>query len=543
MTVIKEFFADKLKVRVFKARKQMGNTAALEVAAKLEELLKAKSEVNMLFAAAPSQNEFLETLVGLETIEWSRVNAFHLDEYIGLPSDAPQGFGNFLHRNIFGELPFKTVNYINGNAESPNEECARYSKLLERHPADIVCMGIGENGHIAFNDPHVAFFNDSALVKVVDLDEKCRTQQVNDGCFARIDDVPQRAITLTIPALMSPAYVYCMVPGKTKEAAVFNTVRGSVDEACPASILRTHDNAILYTDADSAKRIIIRKAVITDEISQDFQEAVDLAVKYDFEAVEIRSVWEKAPHELDDADIKAMKEILGRSALKVCAISSPVFKCDMDNKEEIEQHYEILKKCIKLAKELNADYIRGFTFWQKGGFKSNIDKIAEPFKRAIEILKEENTTMVLEFDPQVNATNARKLAAVLERIDSPYVKALWDPGNDIYDPDGEVPYPDGYRIIRPHMVHMHLKDARKNQSGAVEGVALGTGDVDYIGQFKELLQDGYDGYVALETHYRPNYEISEELMAMPKGSAFSHMGYEATEECMKRWAELMLSVF
>lgn len=256
MNIIKELKAEKLQVKVYDSRKSMGAGAAKEAAELIKKLLKNKEEVNMIFAAAPSQNEFIASLIEDKEIEWNRINAFHMDEYIKLAADAPQGFGNFLKDRIFGKVPFKSVNYLNGNAEDIEEECKRYSDLLKTYPTDIVCMGIGENGHIAFNDPHVAFFNDEKLVKVVDLDQKCRNQQVNDGCFANIDEVPTHALTLTIPALMLPKYVFCIVPAKTKAEAVYNTVMGEIKEDCPASILKTHDSAVLYTDSDSASLIL-----------------------------------------------------------------------------------------------------------------------------------------------------------------------------------------------------------------------------------------------------------------------------------------------
>lgn len=175
-----------------------------------------------------------------------------MDEYIGLRPDAPQCFSNFLKKYIFDLKPFKSVNCINAAASTPEEECERYSELLKKYPVDIVCMGIGENGHIAFNDPHVADFNDKALVKPVSLDEVCRMQQVNDGCFASIDEVPKWALTLTVPALMNATYNFCVVPASTKANAVKRTVEGEINEECPATILRQKDNAILYCDADSS---------------------------------------------------------------------------------------------------------------------------------------------------------------------------------------------------------------------------------------------------------------------------------------------------
>ena len=243
---------DLLTVNIYDSRDEMGKAAGADIKTCILSLLEKKETINMIFAAAPSQNEVLASLAEDKEIPWSRVNAFHMDEYIGLSADAPQGFGNFLRSAIFGRAPFKSVNYINIAATDANAECERYSKLLEENPTDIVVMGIGENGHIAFNDPPVADFNDTKKVKPVELDEICRNQQVNDGCFAKIDDVPKMAITLTCPTLFSGDYLFCIVPAPTKAKAVKATVCGEIGEACPATILRRHSNAILYLDPDSS---------------------------------------------------------------------------------------------------------------------------------------------------------------------------------------------------------------------------------------------------------------------------------------------------
>jgi len=149
-------------------------------------------------------------------------------------------------------MPFNSVNYINGDTPDTQAECERYTQLLAEYSPDIVCMGIGENGHIAFNDPHVADFSDPFRVKVVSLDHECRQQQVNDGCFGSLEQVPTHALTLTVPSLMAGSFIYCMVPGKNKARAVSNTLTGSIDEQCPASVLRKHPNAILFLDKESS---------------------------------------------------------------------------------------------------------------------------------------------------------------------------------------------------------------------------------------------------------------------------------------------------
>ena len=242
---------DSLLLHIAPSRAEMGRKAAWDIAQCILRLLEEKEQINMIFAAAPSQNEVLASLAADSRIPWQRINAFHMDEYIGIAQDAPQSFANFLKNALFDRLPFRTINLIDCTAE-PAAECARYAGLLEQNPPDIVCMGIGENGHIAFNDPHVAFFNDPAVVKIVELDEKCRNQQVNDGCFAALQDVPTHAMTLTIPALMQAPHCFCIVPAPTKAQAVRNSVIGAVSEACPASILRRKEGAILYCDPDSA---------------------------------------------------------------------------------------------------------------------------------------------------------------------------------------------------------------------------------------------------------------------------------------------------
>lgn len=256
MKKLKEFYVDELKVNVYENRTLMGEDAAHLIGNKLKELLEMKESVNMIFAAAPSQNDVLKALVDDGEIEWNRVNAFHMDEYIGLEKDAPQGFGNFLNEKIFSKVNFKSVNYINGQADDPESECERYGALLAENPADIVCMGIGENGHIAFNDPPVADFHDEKSVKVVKLDEICRNQQVNDGCFASVDLVPTHALTLTVPALIKAENLFCVVPAPTKRNAVERMLNGEISEECPASILRTRPGAVLFCDSDSGASVL-----------------------------------------------------------------------------------------------------------------------------------------------------------------------------------------------------------------------------------------------------------------------------------------------
>lgn len=250
---MKTFIKDKLTVEIFETRKQMGEKAANDIAKKFNELIDIKGEINVIWAAAPSQNDVLKALTLNKDIKWNKINAFHMDEYIGLSKDAPQGFGNFLKDHIFGLVPFKSVNYIDVSATDAEKEAERYAEVLSKQKIDVVVLGIGENGHIAFNDPPVADFNDKKAVKPVKLDEVCRQQQVNDGCFKSINDVPTHAITLTVPTLFNANYLFCIVPAPTKANAVYETINGTIDEHCPATVLRLHDNAKLYLDNESSK--------------------------------------------------------------------------------------------------------------------------------------------------------------------------------------------------------------------------------------------------------------------------------------------------
>jgi glucosamine-6-phosphate deaminase len=239
-------------VSIFKDRVSMGEAAGKQAEQFILARLEQKKEIRLIAAAAPSQNEILQYLAGSRRIDWTRITAFHMDEYIGLPADAPQGFGNFLRDRLFGKVPFKKVHYLQGGG-NPQAECERYSALLKEAPIDILLCGIGENGHIAFNDPPVADFNDPLMVKIVDLDSICRNQQVHDGCFASLDQVPKQALTLTIPVLMGTACAVCTAPGPTKATAAGRMIRGPVTSECPASILRLHRECAIFFDAESGR--------------------------------------------------------------------------------------------------------------------------------------------------------------------------------------------------------------------------------------------------------------------------------------------------
>ena len=251
--MIKQITTDKLNTYVFETRDEMGKNAAKAAKEAINAVIAEKGFANVVFAAAPSQNETLKYLLK-EEIDFTRINAFHMDEYVGLDIGSAQSFATYLTEHIFALAPFKSVNLI--PAKNGEEGIAAYTRLLTEYPTDVVLMGIGENGHIAFNDPPVADFNDPYLIKKVELDEICRNQQVHDKCFETLDDVPRYALTLTVPALMRAKYLICTVPAPTKAQAVKAMLTGPIGTLCPATALRGHDNAKMFLDKDSASLVL-----------------------------------------------------------------------------------------------------------------------------------------------------------------------------------------------------------------------------------------------------------------------------------------------
>ncbi len=246
-----------MKVHEAKSRAGLGQFAGHEIGEALRDALRNRTNVRLILAAAPSQYDMLAALRREPNIDWSRITAFHMDEYIGLPADSPQGFANWLKREFVDHLPFIRFERITpGN--NPETACQRYAALLAEDPADVVLLGIGTNGHLAFNDPP-ADLNDPLPVKVVTLDTMCREQQVLDGCFPTLDAVPHRAITLTIPTLLAGRRLFCCVPGRHKSAAVRATLESPISGDCPATALRTHPRCTLYLDHESSSMLEIHE--------------------------------------------------------------------------------------------------------------------------------------------------------------------------------------------------------------------------------------------------------------------------------------------
>lgn len=250
--MIKGFKSDSLQIKIFENSDALGKAASMAVSQQLNDVIGKKGHANLILATGASQFSFLEYLQN-ETIDWKKITVFHLDEYLGIPESHPASFRKYLKERILQKVKPGQVHYLEGDAADVNAEASRYETLLKDHPIDLACIGIGENGHIAFNDPPVADFNDPRLVKAVALDQACRMQQLGEGWFSSLDEVPTHALSLTIPAIMACATISCVVPDERKARAVYEAVRGEISTACPASILRRHPDAVLYLDPFSAK--------------------------------------------------------------------------------------------------------------------------------------------------------------------------------------------------------------------------------------------------------------------------------------------------
>lgn len=251
-TAIRKATYDNLPVTIFPDKQTMGVAVADRAAEILCTALNHKPSANLILATGNSMLNFLTALCDHSEVDWKRVNIFHMDEYLGMPETHPASFRRYIREKVVDIVHPRAFFGVNADAPDPNVECQRYEGLLREYPADLCCLGIGENGHLAFNDPPVADFDDPVWVKVVELDLACRMQQVGEGHFKSLDEVPRQAITLTIPALLSAANVVVIAPEKRKAVAVKNALTGAISTACPASILRKMHHSELFLDHDSA---------------------------------------------------------------------------------------------------------------------------------------------------------------------------------------------------------------------------------------------------------------------------------------------------
>jgi glucosamine-6-phosphate deaminase len=245
---------DVLPISVFSSNADVGLAAAADAAAFIRQTIQERGQANLILATGNSQLTFLDALRRIPEIDWSKVNIFHMDEYIDLAPGHPASFPAFLHRHFLDHLqpPAGAFFPVPGQTSESSDGCKEYEKLLRTYPADLCALGIGENGHLAFNDPPFADFNDPVWVKVVQLDEVSRRQQAGEGHFPDLESVPTHAITLTIPALLAARKVLAIVPEARKAPAVERALHGPIEASCPASILRQTAHAHLYLDSESA---------------------------------------------------------------------------------------------------------------------------------------------------------------------------------------------------------------------------------------------------------------------------------------------------
>jgi sugar phosphate isomerase/epimerase len=277
---------------------------------------------------------------------------------------------------------------------------------------------------------------------------------------------------------------------------------------------------------------MFKLAVISDEVSQDFQTVVNVSAEYKLNGVEIRSVWDKPPQDLSKEDMARMKGMLDEVGLEVAGIASPFFKCEIDNEQERREHLEILKKCIEMAHFFGTNIVRGFTFWNTGRTEAVWERILEYYREPVRIVESEGIFIGVENESSTSVATARLLEKFLADVGSPNVKAIWDAANEAHAEEGETPYPDAFDRVKANMIHCHAKDVAPDADGEMQSVPVGTGIVDWKGQIKELLDSGYKGYLSLETHWRPKRALSEDLLNRPGGSAFSEAGEEASRVCL-----------
>jgi sugar phosphate isomerase/epimerase len=265
----------------------------------------------------------------------------------------------------------------------------------------------------------------------------------------------------------------------------------------------------LSTNGDIMNKF--KLAVFTDEVSHDFQTAINFAQEFHLDGVDIRGVWKKGPHELTDADIQRMQEILSRTNLKVASIASPFFKCNLDSATEYGQHLDILKRCIHLAKTFGTNIIRVFTFWRTGELTDDIiNTIVEKYQKPIAIATEAGITLAIENEFACSIADGEELARLLEKLQSSVMKAVWDPQNAFYKLKQYLADLGGYDLVKQSVVHVHVKDAKLAAPGKVTHAELGKGEVNIQGLLNALARDNYSDFVSLETHWRVSQADSGE---------------------------------
>jgi len=283
----------------------------------------------------------------------------------------------------------------------------------------------------------------------------------------------------------------------------------------------------------------MKLAVFSDEVSQDFEVALRLAVKYRLDGIELRSVWDKPVQHLTEAEVERVASLLEKCELSLAAIASPVFKCELDDEAAQRDHVDYLRNCCRIAKRLGTKIIRIFTFWKRGPSEPVWEKVKRQFAPAVAVAETEGMILGIENEHSTYLATAAETKRFISEIDSPAVRVIWDPCNELHAEEGIKPYPDAYELVKPFMVHLHIKDsARDPKTGAVRVTPVGEGDVDWKGQLRDVLVNSYQGYASLETHWRPK-ALAEDILNQPGGQGFSESGEYASDLCLRNLMEIL----
>lgn len=281
-------------------------------------------------------------------------------------------------------------------------------------------------------------------------------------------------------------------------------------------------------------------AVITDEVSQDLETVISFARDFDLEGIEIRSIWDKPPQELDDDEIDRVRDRTGEAGLSVVGVAAPFYKCDIEDDDACREHLGILRRCIRVARKLDTGLVRVFAFWKRNSLAEHWDLIIDRYAEPLRIAAGEGVVLGLENEASTLIGTGEQTRRLVDALDSPVIKPLWDPCNELFAEGGQKPYPDGYDHIRADMCHMHLKDGIRDAAGGDGNVPMCEGEIDYRGQFADLIEQGYEGCLSLETHWRIGEEqIEQTLIDRPGGKQFSEAGEAASRICMRNTLDLL----
>lgn len=281
-------------------------------------------------------------------------------------------------------------------------------------------------------------------------------------------------------------------------------------------------------------------AVITDEVSQDLDTVIAFARSFNLDGIEIRSIWDKPPQDLGDDEIARIRDRTGEAGLSVVGVAAPFYKCGIEDDDACREHLDNLRRCVRVAHGLDTTLVRVFAFWKQDSLEKCWDRIIERYAEPIRIAEGEGVVLGLENEASTLIGTGAQTRRLVDALDSPVVKPLWDPCNELFADGGQKPYPDGYDHIRSDMCHMHFKDGVRGTAEGDVNVPMCEGEIDYRGQFAALIEGGYGGCLSLETHWRMGPEqIEQTLIDRPGGKQFSEAGEAASRICMQNTLDLL----